>query len=167
MLDHVNPQEPAGERVNGGRTCQKECQDRAEKVGAAPEPAIPLVFTAIRTGKCSRHPAWGAGIPIYRGTDPCGRPGPGSSLSLLCFDEYTPSPEVQDFGNKTSKKHSGRDWPPICINPDAHRSTSAYRQFELGRGGSGLPCPLLKRLVEMPYVKYTPNSHRRMLATTV
>jgi hypothetical protein len=23
---------------------------------------------------CSRNPAWGAGIPIYRGTDPCGHP---------------------------------------------------------------------------------------------
>src|SRR6266702_6746568 len=107
MLDHVNPQEPAREGVNGGRTCQKERQDRAEEVGAAPEPAIPLVFTAIRTAKC-------------RG-DPCGRPGPDSSLSLLRFDEYTPSPEVQDFGNKTSKKHSRRNRPPICINPDVHR----------------------------------------------
>src|SRR5215471_6644632 len=102
MLDHVNPQESAREYVNGGRTRQKERQDRAVEVGATPEPAIPLVFTPISTGK-------------YSG-DHCGRPG--SSLSLLRFDEYTPSPEVQDFGNKTSKKHSGRDWPPICINPD-------------------------------------------------
>src|SRR6266851_266521 len=167
MLDHVNPQEPAREVVNGSRRCEKQSEDRAEEEGAAPEPAIPLVFTSIRTGKCSRHPAWGAGIPICRGTDPCGRPGPDRSLSLLCFDEYTPSPDVQDFGNKTSKKHSGRDWPPICINPDAHRSTSAYRQFELGRGAVGSPAPFSKGLLKMPYVKYTPNSHRRMLATTV
>src|SRR6266581_9463836 len=101
MLDHVNPQEPAREYINGCRTCQKESKDRTQEEDAAPEPTVPPVYTCMRTSQ--RRGSLGPGGP-----------------SLLRFDEYLPSTEVQDFGNKTSKKHSGWDWPPICISPDAH-----------------------------------------------
>src|SRR5438876_3552653 len=105
----MNPQEPTGKYVNGGRSSKKDYENCDQEIDTAPEPTVPL---SMRTMQCY------------------GLSGPGW-LSLLRFDEYLPSTEVQDFGNKTSKKHSGWDWPPICINPDAHCSASIYQQLVL------------------------------------
>jgi hypothetical protein len=84
MLDHMNPEQSAGEYVDGSRTRQKQSEDRTQKVGATPEPATPPVFYSLRAVKC---------LMSF---------GPGG-FGLLRFDEYAPPSEVEDFSNKTSK----------------------------------------------------------------
>jgi hypothetical protein len=49
--------------------------------------------------KRSRHPAWGAGIPMYRGTDPCGQSLGYCVARLRAKNELHPSRlggELQD-----------------------------------------------------------------------
>src|SRR5258708_11030773 len=92
----MNPEESAGEYVDGGRIPEKDKKDSAQEVGTTPEPAVPLISTG--TGQHRRS----------RGT---------GGLPLLRFYEYTPSTEVQDLRSKTPQKQQGQDCPPICINP--------------------------------------------------
>src|SRR5258708_39648070 len=86
VLDHVNPEEPAREYVNGGRISEKDNKDSTQEVGTTPEPAVPLISTG--TGQ-------------FRGSRGTG------GLPLLRFDEYLPPTKVQDFGDKAPEKYNG------------------------------------------------------------
>src|SRR5258708_741865 len=109
MLNHVNPQQMACEYVNGCRSGEQESKESAEKEGAAPEPEVPLRFTNNSIGECRRN----------HGSD--------RVFSPYILDDDTPTSEVQDFGNKTSKQQIRWDRPPVCINPDVHCCTPLYQ----------------------------------------
>src|SRR5947209_2991487 len=102
----MHPEEPTGEIVNNSRISDNGHQDGARKIDASQQPAIPGYITEFGI------------VRGYSDFTPGGFPGP------LFFYKDEPSTEVQDFRSQASKKHDGWHRPPICINPDAHESTS-------------------------------------------
>src|SRR6266567_831850 len=124
----MNPEDSAGERVNGNRYCHQEKKDCAEEKDAALEPAIPSIFTSFNAGECRGC--------LYRSLS---QAPIQQCLTLLPLDEHKPSTKVQDLSSKTSKKHSRWDGPPICISPDAHYSASSYQHNSHYRLSHGQP----------------------------
>jgi hypothetical protein len=102
----MHPEEPTRKQVKGSRISNKGYQDCDQEIDAAPEPAIPCIFSGLGTGTGRRG---------Y---------GPGGFFRAFFYYEYIPSTEVQDFRNKASKQYDGWYRPPIGIYPDIHCRTS-------------------------------------------
>src|SRR5260370_3077550 len=106
----MNPEESAGEYVDGGRIPEKDKKDSAQEVGTTPEPAVPLISTGTGQHRCSRGTG---GLPLPRP------------------DDDTPSTEVQDLRSQTPQKHNGWDWPPTCINTNGQHATPTTQPISL------------------------------------
>src|SRR5260370_38287905 len=99
----MNPEEPAGEYVDGGRIPEKDKKDSTQEVGTTPEPAVPLISTG--TGQ-------------FRGSRGTG------GLSLLRFEEDLPPTKVQGFGGKGPAKYNRGGFPPLFLKPNINYGAS-------------------------------------------
>src|SRR5260370_16834753 len=97
----------------------------------------------------SRHPAWGAGIPIYRGTTPCGNPVWGTSSHGLSRKKVNFIRLPARLANKEQKYGT-------------HHRTHGHHQNQIGT-----PCPpgphlstATKTLSNPPHIAYKPQNRQ-------